>query len=169
MVISFLLIYKEVIIISLIRDEPYIELQIAVNEQALRDLACLKSMDSAILLTRYLLTHYIDSEEKMKKLVTLALVRRFGVLLKKIAIDIDKMEVKIQRMKMTLDDLFNDMEATAKNIEKLASEELDNVYTSNEADKIEETLSDEIESESENEDESEDEDTTNNNENMEDK
>ena len=151
----------------MIRDEPYIELQLAVNEQALRDLACMKSMDSAILLTRYLLTHYIDSEEKMKKLVTLALVRRFGVLLKKIAIDIDKMEVKIQRMKMTLDDLFKDMEATAQNIEKLASEELDNVYTNNEADKIEETLSNEIENE--NESENEDEDTTNNNENMEDK
>ena len=128
-------------------------------------------MDSAILLTRYLLTHYIDSEEKMKKLVALALVRRFGVLLKKIAIDIDRAEEKIQRMKMTLDDLFKDLEATASTIEKLASDELDNVYTNNEADKIEETLSNEIENESksENENESEDEDTTNNNENMEDK
>lgn len=153
------------IIISLIRDEPYIELQIAVNEQALRDLACLKSMDGAILLTRYLLTHYIDSEEKMKKLVALALVRRFGVLLKKIAIDIDRVEEKIQLMKMTLDDLFKDLENTAQNIEKLASEELDNVYKNNEADEIEETLSNEIESESKNENE----DTTTNNENTEDK
>lgn len=126
-------------------------------------------MDSAILLTRYLLSHYIDSEYKMKKLVTLALVRRFGVLLKKIAIDIDRAEEKIQRMKMTLDDLFKDLEATAQNIEKLASEELDNVYTNNEADKIEETLSNEIENESKSENEDEDEDTTNNNENMEDK
>lgn len=103
----------------------------------------------------------------MKKLVALALVRRFGVLLKKIAIDIDRAEEKIQRMKMTLDDLFKDLETTAQNIEKLASEGLDNVYTNNEADKIEETLSNEIESE--NESENEDEDTTNNNENMEDK
>ena len=124
-------------------------------------------MDSAILLTRYLLSHYIDSEEKMKKLVALALVRRFGVLLKRIAIDIDRAEEKINRMKMTLDDLFKDLEATAQNIEKLASEELDNVYTNNEADKIEETLSNEIENESKSE--NEDEDTTNNNENMEDK
>ena len=150
-----------------IRDRTYIELQYAVNKQAIKDLAEYKSNDSARYLTDYLLTHYIDSKEKMERIVVLSLLRRFIKMLREIAKELDRMEVKVNHMRMTLDDLFKDMEQTARHVEKMAQDK----ESDNEADKIEEALEeDENESEDDDENESEDEDTdeTIKNENMED-
>lgn len=150
-----------------IRDRTYIELQYAVNKQAIKDLAMYKSNDSTRYLTDYLLTHYIDSKEKMERIVVLSLLRRFIKMLREIAKELDRMEVKVNHMRMTLDDLFKDMEQTARHVEKMAQ----NKEPDNEADKIEEALEeDENENESEDENENEDEDTdeTIKNENMED-
>lgn len=138
------------------RDEPFKELQLAVNRQAVYDLARHRTHDTAHNLVRYLETHVIDNEHLMRRIIIKALERRFTVTLRNIAIDIDKMEVKINQMKMTLDDLFKDMETTAQNIEKLKAEtaaDLDNVYNKR-ADEIEKQLT---QNENENED-----DTANN-------
>ena len=56
-------------------------------------------------------------------------------MLQQIARELDRMEGKIQHMRMTLDDLFKDMEETARHVEQLNTTE-----PVNEADKIEEAL-----------------------------
>lgn len=136
------------------RDEPFKELQLAVNRQTVYDLARHRTHDTAHNLVRYLEEHVIDNEHLMHRIIIKALERRYKVTLRNIAIDIDKMEVKIEHMKMTLDDLFKDMEATAQNIEKIKAEtaaDLDNVYNKR-ADEIEKQLT-QNEDENENEDE----------------
>ena len=146
-----------------IRDQTYIELQYAVNKQAIKDLKNFKSNDSARYLTDYLLTHYLDSKEKMERIIALSLIRRFIKMLREIAKELDRMEVKVNHMRMTLDELFSDMEQTARHVEKLAQDK----EPTNEADKIEEAL-EEDENEDEDENENEDADDTNiNNENTE--
>lgn len=146
-----------------IRDQTYIELQYAVNKQAIKDLKNFKSNDSAMYLTDYLLTHYLDSKEKMELIIALSLIRRFVKMLREIARELDRMEVKVNHMRMTLDDLFKDMEQTARHVDKLAQDK----EPTNEADKIEEAL-EEDENENEDEDENEDaDDTTIDNENTE--
>lgn len=144
-----------------IRDQTFIELQYAVNKLAIKDLKDFKSMDSARYLTDYLLTHYLDSKEKMERIIALSLVRRFIKVLREIAKELDRMEVKVNKMRMTLDELFKDMEQTARHVEQLAQDK----EPTNEADKIEEALE---EDEDENENEDEDANDTNiNNENTE--
>ena len=84
-------------------------------------------------------------------------------MLREIAKELDRMEVKVNHMRMTLDELFSDMEQTARHVEKLAQDK----EPTNEADKIEEAL-EEDENEDEDENENEDADDTNiNNENTE--
>lgn len=121
-----------------IRAEPYRELQYAVNYRAIKDLAQCKGGDSALTLTSYLLTHYMDDSNKMELIVKLALIRRYNKLLEKIAKQLDNMEAKVNKMRMTLDDLFKDIEETAASVEKLnPAPETDKT---SEADKIEEEM-----------------------------
>ena len=135
-----------------IRADPYLILRYYINQQAIKDLANMKSRDNAQFLTAYLMNNYIDNEYQMHRIITLALTRRFYKLLLKIAIELDRMEEKVNNMRMTLDELFKDMEQTARHVEQLAQDK----EPTNEADKIEEALEeDENESEDENEDEDE--------------
>ena len=145
-----------------IRDQTYIDLQYAVNKLAIKDLKNHKSIDSARYLTDYLLTHYLDSKEKMERIIALSLVRRFIKMLREIARELDRMEVKVNHMRMTLDELFKDMEQTARHVEQLAQDK----EPTNEADKIEEAL-EEDENKDESENENEDANDTINNENTE--
>lgn len=119
-----------------IRADPYLILRYYINRQAIKDLANMKSRDNAQFLTAYLLNNYIDNEYQMQRIITLALTRRFYKLLLKIARELDRMEAKVNNMRMTLDDLFNDMEQAAADVKTLNA--LNN--TTNEADKIEEQL-----------------------------
>ena len=129
-----------------IRADPYLILRYYINRQAIKDLADMKSRDNAQFLTAYLLSKYIDDEYQMQRIITLALTRRFYKLLLKIAKELDRMEVKVNNMRMTLDDLFNDMEQAAADVKTLNA--LNN--TTNEADKIEEQLDEQDEIEDEN-------------------
>lgn len=117
------------------RDEPFKDLQYAINHSAIVDLSKNYHYDSAESIVNYLLTHYIDSEYSMQTIIRLALTRRFLKMLQQIAKELDRMEGKIQHMRMTLDDLFKDMEETARHVEQLNTTE-----PVNEADKIEEAL-----------------------------
>ena len=117
------------------RDEPFKDLQYAINHRAIVDLSKNYHYDSAESIVNYLLTHYIDSEYSMQTIIRLALTRRFLKMLQQIAKELDRMEGKIQHMRMTLDDLFKDMEETARHVEQLNTTE-----SVNEADKIEEAL-----------------------------
>lgn len=117
------------------RDEPFKDLQYAINHRAIVDLSKNYHYDSAESIVNYLLTHYIDSEYSMQTIIRLALTRRFLKMLQQIAKELDRMEGKIQHMRMTLDDLFKDMEETARHVEQLNTTE-----PVNEADKIEEAL-----------------------------
>lgn len=117
------------------RDEPFINLQYAINHRAIVDLSKNYHYDSAESIVNYLLTHYIDNEYSMQAIIRLALTRRFLKMLQQIAKELDRMEGKIQHMRMTLDDLFKDMEETARHVEQLNTTEF-----VNEADKIEEAL-----------------------------
>lgn len=119
-----------------IRADPYLILRYHINRQAIKDLANMKSRDNAQFLTAYLMNNYIDNEYQMQRIITLALTRRFYKLLLKIARELDRMEEKVNNMRMTLDDLFNDMEQAAADVKVLNA--LNN--TTNEADKIEEQL-----------------------------
>lgn len=119
-----------------IRADPYLILRYYINRQAIKDLANMKSRDNARFLTAYLLNNYIDNEYQMQRIITLALTRRFYKLLLKIARELDRMEEKVNNMRVTLDDLFNDMEQAAADVKTLNA--LNN--TTNEADKIEEQL-----------------------------
>lgn len=132
-----------------IRADPYLILRYYINRQAIKDLANMKSRDNAQFLTAYLMNNYIDNEYQMQRIITLALTRRFYKLLLKIARELDKMEEKVNNMRMTLDDLFNDMEQAAADVKVLNA--LNN--TTNEADKIEA----ELDAQNENEDADEDE------------
>lgn len=132
-----------------IRADPYLILRYYINRQAIKDLANMKSRDNAQFLTAYLLNNYIDNEYQMQRIITLALTRRFYKLLLKIARELDRMEEKVNNMRMTLDDLFNDMEQAAADVKVLNA--LNN--TTNEADKIEA----ELDAQNENEDADEDE------------
>lgn len=134
-----------------IRADPYLILRYYINRQAIKDLANMKSRDNAQFLTAYLLNNYIDNEYQMQRIITLALTRRFYKLLLKIAKELDRMEAKVNNMRMTLDDLFNDMEQAAADVKVLNA--LNN--TTNEADKIEEQLDEQ----NENADEDENDDT----------
>lgn len=134
-----------------IRADPYLILRYYINRQAIKDLANMKSRDNAQFLTAYLLNNYIDNEYQMQRIITLALTRRFYKLLLKIAKELDRMEAKVNNMRMTLDDLFNDMEQAAADVKTLNA--LNN--TTNEADKIEEQLDEQ----NENADEDENDDT----------
>ena len=134
-----------------IRADPYLILRYYINRQAIKDLADMKSSDNAQFLTAYLLNNYIDNEYQMQRIITLALTRRFYKLLLKIAKELDRMEEKVNNMRMTLDDLFNDMEQAAADVKTLNA--LNN--TTNEADKIEEQLDEQ----NENADEDENDDT----------
>lgn len=121
-----------------IRAEPYRALQYAINYQAIKDLAQCKGDDSALTLTRYLLSHYLDDSNKMELIVKQALIRRYNKLMETIARQLDNMEAKVNKMRMTLDDLFKDLEETAASVEKLApTPEADKT---SEADKIEEEM-----------------------------
>ena len=126
-----------------IRADPYIILRYYINRQAIKDLANMKSRDNAQFLTAYLMNNYIDNEYQMQRIITLALTRRFYKLLLKIARELDRMEEKVNNMRMTLDDLFNDMEQAAADVKVLNA--LNN--TTNEADKIEEQLDEQNENE----------------------
>ena len=117
------------------RDEPFKDLQYAINHRAIVDLSKNYHYDSAESIVNYLLTHYIDNEYSMQVIIRLALQRRFLKMLQQIARELDRMEGKIQHMRMTLDDLFKDMEETARHVEQLNTTE-----SVNEADKIEEAL-----------------------------
>lgn len=119
-----------------IRADPYIILQYYINRQAIKDLADMKSRDNAQFLTKYLLNNYIDNEVQMQRIIMLTLTRRFYKLLLKIARELDRMEEKVNNMRMTLDDLFNDMKQAAADVKVLNA--VNN--TTNEADKIEEQL-----------------------------
>lgn len=132
-----------------IRADPYLILRYYINRQAIKDLADMKSRDNAQFLTAYLLNNYIDNEYQMQRIITLALTRRFYKLLLKIAKELDRMEAKVNNMRMTLDDLFNDMEQAAADVKTLNA--LNN--TTNEADKIEEQLDEQNENADEIEDE----------------
>lgn len=132
-----------------IRADPYLILRYYINRQAIKDLANMKSRDNAQFLTAYLMNNYIDNEYQMQRIITLALTRRFHKLLLKIARELDRMEEKVNNMRMTLDDLFNDMEQAAADVKVLNA--LNN--TTNEADKIEA----ELDAQNENEDADEDE------------
>lgn len=134
-----------------IRADPYLILRYYINRQAIKDLADMKSRDNAQFLTAYLLNNYIDNEYQMQRIITLALTRRFYKLLLKIARELDRMEEKVNNMRMTLDDLFNDMEQAAADVKVLNA--LNN--TTNEADKIEA----ELDEQNENADEDENDDT----------
>ena len=70
----------------------------------------------------------------------------------KIAKELDRMEAKVNNMRMTLDDLFNDMEQAAADVKVLNA--INN--TTNEADKIEEQLEEQNENADEIEDENDD-------------
>ena len=143
------------------RDEPIKNLQYAINHRAIVDLAKNCHYDSAESIVNYLLTHYIDSENSMQTIIRLALQRRFLKMLQQIARELDRMEGKIQHMRMTLDDLFKDMEETARHVEQLQT---NNGDQENEADKIEEALEEDAD---ENEDTDADEDGNDNNNNVE--
>ena len=117
------------------RDEPFKDLQYAINHRAIVDLSKNYHYDSAESIVNYMLTHYIDNEYSMQVIIRLALQRRFLKMLQQIAKELDRMEGKIQHMRMTLDDLFKDMEETARHVEQLNTTE-----PVNEADKIEEAL-----------------------------
>lgn len=130
-----------------IRADPYLILRYYINRQAIKDLANMKSRDNAQFLTAYLLNNYIDNEYQMQRIITLALTRRFYKLLLKIAKELDRMEAKVNNMRMTLDDLFNDMEQAAADVKTLNT--LNN--TTNEADKIEEQLDEQNENADEDE------------------
>lgn len=132
-----------------IRADPYLILRYYINRQAIKDLANMKSRDNAQFLTAYLMNNYIDNEYQMQRIITLALTRRFYKLLLKIARELDRMEEKVNNMRMTLDDLFNDMEQAAADVKTLNA--INN--TTNEADKIEA----ELDAQNENEDADEDE------------
>ena len=132
-----------------IRADPYLILRYYINRQAIKDLANMKSRDNAQFLTAYLLNNYIDNEYQMQRIITLALTRRFYKLLLKIAKELDRMEAKVNNMRMTLDDLFNDMEQAAADVKTLNA--INN--TTNEADKIEEELDEQNENADEIEDE----------------
>jgi len=132
-----------------IRADPYLILRYYINRQAIKDLTDMKSRDNAQFLTAYLLNNYIDNEYQMQRIITLALTRRFYKLLLKIAKELDRMEAKVNNMRMTLDDLFNDMEQAAADVKTLNA--LNN--TTNEADKIEEQLDEQNENADEIEDE----------------
>ena len=119
-----------------IRADPYVILQYYINRQAIKDLANMKSRDNAQFLTAYLMNNYIDNEYQMQRIIALALTRRFYKLLLKIAIELDRMEEKVNNMRMTLDDLFNDMEQAAADVKVLNALN----STTNEADKIEAEL-----------------------------
>ena len=134
-----------------IRADPYLILRYYINRQAIKDLANMKSRDNAQFLTAYLLNNYIDNEYQMQRIIVLALTRRFYKLLLKIAKELDRMEAKVNNMRMTLDDLFNDMEQAAADVKVLNA--LNN--TTNEADKIEA----ELDEQNENADEDENDDT----------
>lgn len=134
-----------------IRADPYLILQYYINRRAIKDLANMKSRDNAQFLTAYLLNNYIDNEYQMQRIITLALTRRFYKLLLKIAKELDRMEVKVNNMRMTLDDLFSDMEQAAADVKTLNA--LNN--TTNEADKIEA----ELDEQNENADEIDNDDT----------
>lgn len=134
-----------------IRADPYLILRYYINRQAIKDLADMKSRDNAQFLTAYLLNNYIDNEYQMQRIITLALTRRFYKLLLKIARELDRMEEKVNNMRMTLDDLFNDMEQAAADVKTLNA--INN--TTNEADEIEA----ELDEQNENADEDENDDT----------
>lgn len=134
-----------------IRADPYLILRYYINRQAIKDLTNMKSRDNAQFLTAYLLNNYIDNEYQMQRIITLALTRRFYKLLLKIARELDRMEAKVNNMRMTLDDLFNDMEQAAADVKTLNA--INN--TTNEADKIEA----ELDEQNENADEDENDDT----------
>ena len=119
-----------------IRADPYVILQYYINRQAIKDLANMKSRDNAQFLTAYLMNNYIDNEYQMQRIIALALTRRFYKLLLKIARELDRMEEKVNNMRMTLDDLFNDMEQAAADVKVLNALN----STTNEADKIEAEL-----------------------------
>ena len=119
-----------------IRADPYVILRYYINRQAIKDLANMKSRDNAQFLTAYLMNNYIDNEYQMQRIIALALTRRFYKLLLKIAIELDRMEEKVNNMRMTLDDLFNDMEQAAADVKVLNALN----STTNEADKIEAEL-----------------------------
>ena len=141
------------------RDEPFKNLQYAVNHRAIVDLARNCHYDSAETIVTYLLTHYIDNEYSMQTIIRLALQRRFLKMLQQIDKELDRMEGKIQHMRMTLDDLFKDMEETARHVEQLNKEPV------NEADKIEEALEEDDADDNADEDENDnaDEDENDNN------
>lgn len=130
-----------------IRADPYLILRYYINRQAIKDLANMTSRDNAQFLTAYLLNNYIDNEYQMQRIITLALTRRFYKLLLKIARELDRMEAKVNNMRMTLDDLFNDMEQAAADVKTLNA--INN--TTNEADKIEEQLDEQNENADEDE------------------
>ena len=130
-----------------IRADPYLILRYYINRQAIKDLADMKSRDNAQFLTAYLLNNYIDNEYQMQRIITLALTRRFYKLLLKIARELDRMEEKVNNMRMTLDDLFNDMEQAAADVKVLNA--INN--TTNEADKIEAELDEQNENADEDE------------------
>lgn len=132
-----------------IRADPYLILRYYINRQAIKDLANMKSRDNAQFLTAYLLNNYIDNEYQMQRIITLALTRRFYKLLLKIARELDRMEEKVNNMRMTLDDLFKDMEQAAADVKVLNA--INN--TTNEADKIEAELDEQNENADEIEDE----------------
>ena len=134
-----------------IRADPYLILRYYINRQAIKDLANMKSRDNAQFLTAYLLNNYIDNEYQMQRIITLALTRRFYKLLLKIARELDRMEEKVNNMRMTLDDLFNDMEQAAADVKALNA--VNN--TTNEADKIEAELGEQNENADESYDENE--------------
>lgn len=119
-----------------IRADPYVILRYYINRQAIKDLANMKSRDNAQFLTAYLMNNYIDNEYQMQRIIALALTRRFYKLLLKIARELDRMEEKVNNMRMTLDDLFNDMEQAAADVKVLNALN----STTNEADKIEAEL-----------------------------
>lgn len=132
-----------------IRADPYLILQYYINRQAIKDLANMASRDNAQFLTAYLLNNYIDNEYQMQRIIALALTRRFYKLLLKIARELDRMEEKVNNMRMTLDELFNVMEQAAADVKVLNA--INN--TTNEADKIEEQLDEQNENADEIEDE----------------
>ena len=119
-----------------IRADPYVILRYYINRQAIKDLANMKSRDNAQFLTAYLMNNYIDNEYQMQRIIALALTRRFYKLLLKIARELDRMEEKVNNMRMTLDALFNDMEQAAADVKVLNALN----STTNEADKIEAEL-----------------------------
>ena len=119
-----------------IRADPYLILRYYINRQAIKDLANMKSRDNAQFLTAYLMNNYIDNEYQMQRIIALALTRRFYKLLLKIARELDRMEEKVNNMRMTLDDLFSDMEQAAADVKVLNALN----STTNEADKIEAEL-----------------------------